>query len=83
MPAGTPLVLSDAWMGCIEWACGHGLIRKHYQQATGIATCDMPHPVDVTDAASSFHKPARPTEATKFVDWVNENVWGTENLEDQ
>lgn len=63
-----------AWRDCLFWACGFEPIQQQFAAETG-------RPLDVktrgiaamVDEATGY----RNSEMRRFIEWFNENVWGT------
>lgn len=73
MPADTPDYMIEAWLGCIHWAISEPDILAAFRADTGNNWSPGLTPIDrmideATGADNHF------IEA--FIRWVNENLWG-------
>ena len=80
MPDDTPDYMAPAWIGLIEWAIGEKEIVACYRKETGDTWEPGQTPLEQKiDAACGADR----AFMKRFILWVNENLWGKiDNEED-
>jgi len=80
MPSGPHAYLIPAWLGCLRWALGNDEIMAAFRAETGNTWTPGRSGLEVAiDRATG----AEATFFRAFAKWVNENLWGDPDGEEE
>jgi hypothetical protein len=76
MPESTPDIATEAWQSCMLWGSQQPKLKSQYKRSTGTDEREMPTAVEVFNLCNETEKVNKDTQAAKFIEWCNKNIWG-------